>query len=254
MDENEKIRVLVAEDEESFLVVLTTVLETTNRFEVERCESGDEAVEALKRTHYDVVILDQNMPGMTGLNVLQWLHEQKSTTPVIMLTGAGSENIAVEAMKLGAYDYVRKDQFDRGHFPILVSGVYERYLFRKEREQPDINLRERERYLAFLELLRNSMSSFAEIVQMTLAKMAFVTDESERSLRPLLPPAGKEILEKFNRTVREELETLAYASNSMIGVPKVTDESYARKQNIQQPEKVLASSKEPLLQKTADKH
>ena len=254
MDENEKIRVLVAEDEESFLAVLTTVLETTNRFEVERCESGDEAVEALKRTRYDVVILDQNMPGRTGLNVLQWLHEQKSTTPVIMLTGAGSENIAVEAMKLGAYDYVRKDQFDRGHFPILVSGVYERYLFRKEREQPDINLRERERYLAFLELLRNSMSSFAEIVQMTLAKMAFVTDESERSLRPLLPPAGKENLEKFIRTVREELETLAYASNSMIGVPKVTDESYARKQDVRQPEKVLASNKEPLLQKTTDNH
>lgn len=250
MNENDKIRVLVAEDEESFLVVLTTVLEATNRFEVYPCESGDEAVEALKRTRYDVVILDHKMPGMTGLNVLQWLHEQKSTTPVIMLTGAGSENIAVEAMKLGAYDYVRKDHFDRGHFPILVSGVYERYLFRKEKEQPDINLRERERYLAFLELLRNSMTSFAEIVQMTLAKMAFVTDESERSLRPLLPPAGKENLEKFIRTVREELETLAYASKTMIGVPKVTDESYARKHDIQQSKEVLASNKEPLPQKT----
>ena len=254
MNENDKIRVLVAEDEESFLIVLTTVLEATNRFEVYPCESGDEAVEALKRTRYDVVILDHKMPGMTGLNVLQWLHEQKSTTPVIMLTGAGSENIAVEAMKLGAYDYVRKDHFDRTHFPILVSSVYERYLFRKEKEQPDINQRERERYLAFLELLRNSMSSFAEIVQMTLAKMAFLTDESERSLRPLLPPVGKEDLEKFIRSVREELETLAYASKTMVGVPKVTDESYSGKQELQKSEKVLASSREPLPQKTTDNH
>lgn len=254
MNENDKIRVLVAEDEESFLIVLTTVLEATNRFEVYPCESGDEAVEALKRTRYDVVILDHKMPGMTGLNVLQWLHEQKSTTPVIMLTGAGSENIAVEAMKFGAYDYVRKDHFDRTHFPILVSSVYERYLFRKEKEQPDINLRERERYLAFLELLRNSMSSFAEIVQMTLAKMAFLTDESERSLRPLLPPVGKEDLEKFIRSVREELETLAYASKTMVGVPKVTDESYSGKQELQKSEKVLASSREPLPQKTTDNH
>ena len=254
MNENDKIRVLVAEDEESFLVVLTTVLEATNRFEVYPCESGDEAVEALKKTRYDVVILDHKMPGMTGLNVLQWLHEQKSTSPVIMLTGAGSENIAVEAMKLGAYDYVRKDHFDRTHFPILVSSVYERYLFRIDKEQPDINLRERERYLAFLELLRNSMSSFAEIVQMTLAKMAFVTDESERSLRPLLPPVGKEDLEKFIRSVREELETLAYASKPMVGVPKVTDESYSGKQELQKSEKVLASSREPLPQKTTDNH
>jgi CheY-like chemotaxis protein len=249
MEEQERIRVLVAEDEESFLVVLTTVLETTNRFEVYPCETGDEAVEALKRSHFDVVILDHKMPGMTGLNVLQWLHEQKSTIPVIMLTGAGSENIAVEAMKLGAYDYLHKDHFDREHFPILVSSVYERYLFRKEKEQPGISPHERERYLAFLELLRNSMSSFSEIVQMTLAKMSFVTDESERTLRPLLPPAGKEDLEKFIQTVREELETLAYASKSMIGVPKVTDEGYVQKEDVQQSEKVPTSNAPAVPQK-----
>lgn len=242
MEKQDKIRVLVAEDEESFLVVLTSVLETTNRFEVYPCESGDEAVEAIKKSRFDVIILDHKMPGMTGLNVLQWLHEQKSTIPVIMLTGAGSENIAVEAMKLGAYDYLRKEHFDRGHFPIIVSGVYERYLFRKEKEQPSLSPHERERYLAFLELLRNSMSSFSEIVQMTLAKMSFVIDQSERTLRPLLPPAGKDDLEKFVRTVREELETLARASKSMVGVPKVTDESYVRKEDIQQSEKVLASN------------
>jgi CheY-like chemotaxis protein len=254
MEEQHKIRVLVAEDEESFLVVLTTVLETTNRFEVYRCESGDEAVEALKGSSFDVIILDHKMPGMTGLNVLQWLHEQKSSIPVIMLTGAGSENIAVEAMKLGAYDYLRKDHFDREHFPILVSGVYERYLFRKEKEQPGISPHERERYLAFLELLRNSMSSFSEIVQMTLAKMSFVTDESERTLRPLLPPSGKEDLEKFIRTVREELETLAYASKSMVGVPKVTDESYVRKENIQQSGKSLASDTRAVPHKAPHSH
>jgi CheY-like chemotaxis protein len=249
MEEQHKIRVLVAEDEESFLVVLTTVLETTNRFEVYPCESGDEAIEALKGSSFDVIILDHKMPGMTGLNVLQWLHEQKSSIPVIMLTGAGSENIAVEAMKLGAYDYLRKDHFDREHFPILVSSVYERYLFRKEKEQPGISPHERERYLAFLELLRNSMSSFSEIVQMTLAKMSFVTDESERTLRPLLPPTGKEDLEKFIRTVREELETLAYASKSMVGVPKVTDESYVRKEDIQQSGKAPASNTRAVPQK-----
>ncbi len=250
MGDQDKIRVLVAEDEESFLVVLTTVLETSNRFEVYPCESGEEAVEALKRSRFDVAILDHKMAGMTGLNVLQWLHEQKSTIPVIMLTAAGSESIAVEAMKLGAYDYLRKDHFDRAHFPILVNSVYERYLFRKEKENPTISLHERERYLAFLELLRNSMTSFAEIVQMTLAKMSFATDESERSLRPLLPPAGKDDLEKFVRTVREELETLAYASKSMIGVPKVTDESYVRKESIQQSEKIQGSNSGAVLHKT----
>lgn len=242
MGDQNRIRVLVAEDEESFLLVLTTVLEASNRFEVYPCDSGDEAVEVLKRSHFDVIILDHKMPGMTGLNVLQWLHEQKSTIPVIMLTGAGSEHIAVEAMKLGAYDYIHKDHFDRTHFPILVSSVYERYLFRKEKEEPGISSHERERYLAFLELLRNSVSSFSEIVQMTLANISFVTDESERALRPILPPAGKDDLEKIIRTVREGLGTLAYASKSMIGIPKVTDESYTAIEGVHQSTKVPASS------------
>lgn len=121
MSEHDKPRILIAEDEESFLRVLITGLELTDRSIVYACESGDEAVEALKGSKYDVAILDHRMPGMTGLNVLQWMHEQKLDTLSIMLTGAGSENIAVEAMKLGACDHMRKD-----HFPILVQSVYER--------------------------------------------------------------------------------------------------------------------------------
>ena len=219
MDESTKIRTLVAEDEESFLRVLTTVLESTKRFEVYPCESGDEAVETLKRSHFDIIILDHKMPGMTGLNVLQWLHEQKSEIPVIMLTGAGSENIAVESMKLGAYDYLRKDQFDKTHFPIFVNGVYERYLFRKEKEQLEATTREREKNLAALGQIINSVTSLSEIVQMAIAKVAFLTDESEHLLRSHVQAGGKEKLDHYFRQLREELETLAYASKSMVRVP-----------------------------------
>jgi len=122
------------------------------------------------------------MPGKTGLNVLQWLHEQKLDLPVIMLTGAGSENITVEAMKLGAYDYIRKDQFDIEHFPIVVNGVYERFLFKKEHRELDA--RERQRNLASLELLKNSISSFSQIASTALTTIALLTDESERLLQP----------------------------------------------------------------------
>jgi DNA-binding NtrC family response regulator len=163
MNGADKLNVFIAEDEESFLRVVTTVLESTQRMTVRSCESGDEAIEALSKSRYDVIILDHKMPGKTGLNVLQWLHEQKSTSPVIMLTGAGSENIAVEAMKLGAYDYVRKDQFDKYHFPIIVTSVYERYCFRKEKEQRESDAKAQEIYLASLELLRNSVASFAQM-------------------------------------------------------------------------------------------
>jgi DNA-binding response OmpR family regulator len=232
MDESIKIRALVAEDEESFLRVLTTVLEATQRFEVYPCESGDEALETLKRSQFDVIILDHKMPGLTGLNVLQWLHEQKSEIPVVMLTGAGSENIAVEAMKLGAYDYLRKDQFDKNHFPILVYGVYERYLFRKEKEQLHQTALDREKNLAALNLIMNSVTTLSEIVKMAIARLAFLTDESEHLLRTYVHAGGKERLDQYFRQLREELETLAYASKSMVGVPSVQDEPAARNRDV----------------------
>jgi len=225
MEETQKIRALVAEDEESFLRVLTTVLEATQLFEVYPCESGDEAVETLKRASFDVIILDHKMPGLTGLNVLQWLHEQKSETPVIMLTGAGSENIAVEAMKLGAYDYLRKDQFDKSHFPILVRGVYERYLFRKDKERLEQTMREREKNIAAINMIINSVASLSDVIQMAIARLAFLSDESELQLRTYVQAGGREKLEHYFHQLREELETLAFASKSMVGVPASSTET-----------------------------
>jgi CheY-like chemotaxis protein len=254
LTDSEKIRVLVAEDEESFLRVLTTVLEATQRFEVYPCESGDEAVEALKRTKFDVIILDHKMPGMTGLNVLQWLHEQKSVTPVIMLTGAGNETIATEAMKLGAYDYLRKDQFEKSHFPILVGGVYERYLFKKERDLLEISSRERERNLATLDLIINSVSTLSEIVQVTIAKLAFLTDECEHIMRSHVQPAAKVKFDEYFRKLREELETLAYASKSMVGLPEVTNEHAQRVQNSQPIQKSDSPQQQSVPHKTTSDH
>ncbi len=226
MNNSEKIRVLVAEDEESFLRVLTTVLESTNRLSVYPCESGDETIETLKRSHFDIVVLDQKMPGKTGLNVLQWIHEQKLDTPVVMLTGHGTENIAVEAMKLGAYDYVRKDQFDKHHFPLIIGAAHERYLFKKERDQRKRELSDREKNLESFELLRDSVTSFAQIVHSTLTTIALLTDESERLLQPLVPPEGREHFKRYFKKMRGELETLSTVTKSIVSLSKVMYDNY----------------------------
>ncbi|MBU1297887.1 MAG: hypothetical protein KKF20_07320 [Bacteroidetes bacterium] len=65
------------------------------------------------------------------------MYEQKNETPVLMLTAAGTENIAVEAMKFGAYDYIRKEQLQFEVLPILINGVYQQFLFRKEKENKE---------------------------------------------------------------------------------------------------------------------
>lgn len=250
MNGTQKLNVLIAEDEESFLRVLTTVLESTRRYTLVTCESGEEAIEALDRMRYDIIILDYKMPGKNGLNVLQWLLEQKVNTPVIMLTGAGSENVAVEAMKLGAYDYVRKDHFDKNHFPIIVSSVYERYLFKQEREQKEVDVKEREIYLTSLDLLRNSVSSFAQIVNTTLTTIALLTEESDRLLLPLTLPEGKEHFKRYFRKMREEYDTLVTVTQSMVSLTKVMYENYEGKQANRLPQKEQTPAKKVAVPKS----
>jgi FixJ family two-component response regulator len=226
MNDSEKVRVLIADDEESFLRVVTAVLEGTNRFDVQTCESGDGVIERLKRSRPDVLVLDHKMPGKSGLNVLQLLHEQKSNIPVIVLTGHGSENIAVEAMKLGAYDYVRKDQFDKHHFPLVVASVYERFLFKKEKERREREVSEREKNLATFELLRDSVLSFSQIVHSSLTTISLLTDESERLLQPLVLPEGREYFKRYFNKVRGEYETLSTVTKSIVSLSKVMYDNY----------------------------
>lgn len=229
MSQTKKIRVLIADDEESFLNVLTSVLESTNQFVVFPCETGEEVIEAIKQSRYDVLILDYKMPGVTGLNILQLLHEQKSDIPVIMLTAAGSENLAVETMKLGAYDYVQKEHFDRTHFPILVSGVYERYLFKKEKELLVQNERAFERDLETLELLRQSLSSITRVAGTTLKVMKSLTQESEQNLLPLLAPEGQEQFQTLQKRIRSEIDILESVNQSMADLSRAMGEHYRGK-------------------------
>jgi DNA-binding response OmpR family regulator len=234
-ESNKKIRVLLADDEESFLGVVAAVLELTNRFQVYACNAGDEAVEELKRSEYDVIILDYRMPGMSGLNVLQWMHEQKLEIPTIMLTGAGSENIAVEAMKLGAYDYVRKDHFDREHFPLLVHSVYERFLFKKERERQESTSRELEKQLHSLESLKNSLAAMTRIAESTLQRISLLSREGERLLEHTRFETRDEIGQLF-KDIRNECDSFSSARNAMAELSVTLAERIAALSDARNPE------------------
>lgn len=101
------IRILLVDDEKDFVELLSLRLEEAGE-SVTAAYSGQECIEALEKQDYDVVILDIKMPGMTGI---QTLRKIKSTFPlveVILLTGHGTTETAVEGMKLGAFDYLLK--------------------------------------------------------------------------------------------------------------------------------------------------
>jgi DNA-binding NtrC family response regulator len=100
-------KVLVIDDERSIRNTLKEILEF-EKYQVDLAEDGMKALELLKNTEYDVVLCDIKMPGMDGIEVLQKVEELKPDTPVVMISGHGNIDTAVESIKKGAFDFIEK--------------------------------------------------------------------------------------------------------------------------------------------------
>ncbi len=102
-------KILIIEDEEPIRRVLVRILINENdNFQVKEAKNGKEGLFFLKKEKYDLVLCDIKMPKMDGIEVLQNSKINNINIPFIMLTGHGNLETAVEAMKLGAYDFISK--------------------------------------------------------------------------------------------------------------------------------------------------
>jgi DNA-binding NtrC family response regulator len=104
---SDKIKLLIADDEVKFLESIAKRLELRD-FEVTKATNGPEAVEAARTGRFDLALLDLKMPGMDGKQVLEILKQEHKFIEVIILTGHGSVDSAVECTKLGAFSYLPK--------------------------------------------------------------------------------------------------------------------------------------------------
>ncbi|MBA2733198.1 MAG: response regulator, partial [Acidobacteria bacterium] len=102
-----RIRVLVVDDNKMFRDLVTDQLNDLN-MEVTSVGSGEEALLSLRATDCDVVLLDIKMTGISGLDVLRQIRQMEDAPEVIMLTADTSLSTGIEAMRLGAYDYLTK--------------------------------------------------------------------------------------------------------------------------------------------------
>ncbi len=103
------IQVLLIEDEEPIRRVLSRILSEENEnYQVTEAVDGKEGLKILGSKQFDLVLCDIKMPKMDGIEVLQKSNEKNMHVPFIMLTGHGNVETAVEAMKLGAYDFILK--------------------------------------------------------------------------------------------------------------------------------------------------
>ena len=110
-----KIDLLLVDDDADFRETLARRF-TRRGFQVQEARHGEQALQLAERRQFDVAVLDMVMPGMSGIEVLEQLKLTHPECEVIMLTGQGTIETAVEAMKLGAYDYLTKP------FPLAGAG------------------------------------------------------------------------------------------------------------------------------------
>jgi DNA-binding NtrC family response regulator len=124
---------LIVDDDQEFRETLSSRF-ARQGFAVRAAGCGDEALELAARWNFDVAVFDMMMPGMSGLELLRRFKESHPECEVILLTGQGSIETAVEAMKLGAYDYLQKP-FPLKDLEGVIVKASERRNLRKENLQ-----------------------------------------------------------------------------------------------------------------------
>jgi len=211
------LRLLIVDDEDAFRLALESAMNDSG-YVVESCDCGEAAINLLRASHFDVVILDYRMPGISGLNVLQWMHEQKMETPAIMLTAVGSETLAVEAMKLGAYDYFAKDTIDIFHLPIAINSAHECFLFKKEKMRNQLNEQTHEKNLKAAELFHATLSSLSYIVNNSLSLLVLNIQEDMQSLLPnVKEKAQAQFMQAFNE-IAQDMDVISVSVRAMLNL------------------------------------
>ena len=118
-----KIKILHVDDDPCILQVSKSILELEGNFEVDSALSVDEAFKKLEEQSYDAVISDYEMPQKNGLQFLKELRQQKNEIPFILFTGKGREEVAVEALNLGADGYINKQGSPETVYGELSHGI-----------------------------------------------------------------------------------------------------------------------------------
>ena len=124
------MRILIVDDEKNLRQVLAIEL-SVDGDEVDAAEDGVRALELLEKKEYDVVLLDLNMPRMGGIDVLKKIRALDLPVEVIILTANTTVTVAVEAMKLGAYDYLTKP-FRLEELSPIIEKAFEKKKLRSE--------------------------------------------------------------------------------------------------------------------------
>ncbi|HQN18809.1 MAG TPA: sigma-54 dependent transcriptional regulator [Syntrophobacteraceae bacterium] len=116
-------KILIVDDDEGLIHFLHRFF-ARQGYDVHACSNGQAALELIAHEPFDLILLDYKMPGVNGLDTLKEVRRSQVKTPVIIMTAYGTTDTAIEAMKLGAYDYLPKP-FDRQELQRIAADALE---------------------------------------------------------------------------------------------------------------------------------
>ena len=184
MSANSSIRLLIAEDEKNLSMVLQREMERFGH-QVTLVHDAEAALRVAREAEFDVALLDIMMPGRSGLEVLRELRQQEQPPEVLMMTGHATVETALQAMKLGAYDYLTKPCHIR-ELEAIINKAYEKRQLRQENLILQSRLTYKEKAPDIV-VKSHKMNDIMSVVRKVAASNAFVLVTGESG-------TGKEIV------------------------------------------------------------
>lgn len=124
-------KILLIDDNQAVLNFLRVLLLQKDQYEVETLQDSTKAYDVIEQGKFDVLILDMDMPNVSGLDILKYIQKNKITLKTIVLTGVEDIDLAISAMKLGTYDYMLKPVDEVQLFKAIETAVHEKELLKK---------------------------------------------------------------------------------------------------------------------------
>jgi signal transduction histidine kinase len=221
-------RILIVDDDPALLEALNEMLRLRmGELGVEVADSGPAALERIAVWDYEVIISDIKMPGMDGLTLLTRIRELRPATPTLLITGHGQHDLAVQALRGGAYDFIQKP-IDRDYFVASLNRALRmRQLARKVEEQKQTL----ERHAS--ELQQTVEERTKELREANHAKDEFLALLAHELRNPLAPISnaveligqrdeGDPILQQAGKVVAHQVQHMARLLDDLLDVSRIS--------------------------------
>ncbi len=216
----EPLHILLVDDDDFFAEVIARQLEEELHHKVTIANNGRQAEKLLigGKNRFDIILTDYEMPDVDGIELLEWIAEQKINTPVVMLTAAGSETVAVKAMKLGAYDYVRKEHLDLYHLGVVINATRERYELRIARALEEERMREIALNAMATDKVRDVLNALTPLINDSFANIYSEIDIHGNEYLKVLPEKYRKNFEELFQRLKKETSSLETSVKGLLGL------------------------------------